>query len=167
MNTAVCILEYIFHSFFIILFFPKKESVKVLYPSQVSTILIKIYHTVQIQNTTTCNLAKILNLTYYRNAFKETLCGKKQETTTFGTLANGGVARSTAAASTYDNGHLQVRNGNSGNSSRPPSRLLATPTNTAAIQLNGSNCNLLNVGNLRHHPRKGSAASTADIEPIR
>merc|ERR1712029_4105 len=44
---------------------------------------------------------------------------------------------------------------------------LATPTNTAAIQLNGSNCNLLNVGNLRHHPRKGSAASTADIEPIR
>ena len=102
---------------------------------------------------------------YYRNAFKETLCGKKQETTTFGTLANGGVARSTAAASTYDNGHLQVRNGNS--SSRPPSRLLATPTNTAAIQLNGSNCNLLNVGNLRHHPRKGSSTSTADIERIR
>ena len=126
-----------------------------------------MYLTDQIQNTTTCILAKILNLTYYRNAFKETLCGKKQETTTFGTLANGGVARSTAAASTYDNGHLQVRNGNSGNSSRPPSRLLATPTNTAAIQLNGSNCNLLNVGNLRHHPRKGSAASTADIEPIR
>ena len=113
-------------------------------------------------------LAKFLTqLINYRNAFKETLCGKKQETTTFGTLANGGVARSTAAASTYDNGHLQVRNGNSGNSSRPPSRLLATPTNTAAIQLNGSNCNLLNVGNLRHHPRKGSAASTADIEPIR
>ena len=143
------------------------ESVTVLYPSQVSTILIE--NVPYRSNTEYHNMysGQNLNLTYYRNAFKETLCGKKQETTTFGTLANGGVARSTAAASTYDNGHLQVRNGNSGNSSRPPSRLLATPTNTAAIQLNGSNCNLLNVGNLRHHPRKGSAASTADIEPIR
>ena len=100
---------------------------------------------------------------FCRNAFKETLCGKRQETTTFGTLANGGNARSTAATA-YDNSHLQVRNGN-GSSSRPPSRLLATPTNTAAIQLNGSHCNLLNVSNLRC-PRKGSSTS-ADIERIR
>ena len=96
-------------------------------------------------------------LIFYRNAFKETLCGKKQDTTTFGTLAgNGGGVRERgySTASAFDNGHLQVRNG--GNS-RPSSRLCVTPTNTAstAIQLN-SNGNLLTVNHHLGRQRRSS-----------